>query len=293
MRNLEDETIFALREAEGWRLYGWLCSPQALPLHLAAEGLGDKECREIAHHRVIPAVREFFWAEYAMGEGWQQIPGTELWCPMDEPLPPLPGEAAPGSVAISLDRISFSIYFSVESDGVRIPTFIDDIDDSLTLWILFFNLLEGGGFPHAALCCTGPAHFIVQPGASPDECRFYLRNYGEDGVRTLDVVVPRAALIEQFRSFLTAIADHPLFAHSFLCSFHLPDELVEPVEKAAEEEWSRLVATQGIEDESGEAEGDFVNFRIAEAVPIPESSLPWVQKFQNMLRTQVIPQDWR
>ena len=290
-RGMAHETVFAVRTPEGWRMFAWECQPDDVEAKMAEEGMAGLEWRLVTHHHVAQGLHGHFMTKSALRKGWHRHRESGLWYPMEEPVPPIPGTPFQGDVSLSLLRIVHGIEWSVTAGEKTITACIDEIDDSLVMWVRFIQLLAQGGFPHAALCNEAPTHLVVQDAAEANRCRFYVKDYGGDEPKVVDVIVSRSALVEQFTSFAAAISDHPCFAHSYLCCGSLPDDLVEIADDAAEAEWQAGVAAGRYPDD-WDAERDFVERRIAAAVPLPENLSPWVDKYRLMLRTLEIPAEW-
>lgn len=286
------ETIFAVRTPVGWRMFAWECQPDDVDAKLIDEGMGGLEWRLLTHHHIRQGLHSHFTNTYSLRNGWHREPGTENWFPMEEPLPRIPGSPIKSSVAISLEMICHGIHWSVEAGGHKIRSFLDELDDSLTLWVRFVQILESGGAPHAALCSSGPTHVVIQAEAEAGMCRLYVLDHQGEQTEKIDVVVERKKLIQAFRGFLAEIADHPCLAHSYLCCGDFPDELYEPACDAADADWESAVKEGRFSPDDWDAERDFVERRIAARLPLTEKLAPIVERYQAMLRTLAIPDGW-
>lgn len=286
------ETIFTVHTPAGWRLLVRECRPDDVGAKLAGEGLAGLEWRLLSYHPVRQGLHTSFAGTDSFQDGWFRERGTENWFPMEEAFPRLPGSPVRSTVSISLDLICHGIHWSVEAGGGKIRSFIHEMDDSLTLWVRFVQILESGGTPHATLCNLGPTDVVTQPESEPGLCRLHILDYQDEEIEKIDVVVERAELIREFRKFLTAIADHPCLAHSYLCCGEFPDDLYEAASEAAEAEGEAALKEGRFQPDDWVAECDFVERRIAMHLSLTENLAPVVKKYQDMLRTLVIPDGW-
>lgn len=281
--SLVETTFVAVQTPGGWEVRSLSCGPGDVEKSLAAESLITGQLRVIGNCFAGPGAQQDILGEYALKDGWHAIRGR--WYPLDEPLPRQPGDPQPSTVSLRLERIYFGIDVSGIAGAQTVPIFLDDIDDDLKLWVRFAKELEDGGFPHARLAMRSASDFLVQPESDDQTCRLMVRSVSADGAaQALDVVVNRTALIAEFKALLTAIADHPCFAHCYLLAATLPDDTYDAVSDAAETEWKTGVKQGSYLDEEG-AMYDYFAHRIAEAVPLTDGDGVVVERYQRMLRT--------
>ncbi|WP_202306156.1 hypothetical protein [Mesorhizobium sp. L-8-10] len=290
---LLDETVFAVRNenAPGWQMLAWECEPEDLPRRLAASGLDKREHRLVGAAQVaVEFVRQLV-VEKALKAGWHQDWSSETWFPMDQPLPRLPGIPVPADVSLSLRSIVYGwICIAVEAHGKRLDLQIDDIHDSLVTFVRFIQILAAGGEPHAALAERATAHFVVQDGPDPHLCRFYLEVRRNGEAEIIDAITDREALLRQFRSLSTAIANHPCFAHHYVCHCCLNDAEYERASDAADSEWQDGVKAGQFPDDWDAAQ-EFAAARIVAEVPLPEDCALLADEERMMLRALAVPLD--
>ncbi len=226
-----------------------------------------------------------------MNRGWQRYVYDGPWYPMEEPFPRPIGSPGRENIKLTLDRVYFHIYWTITAGDITISQCIDDLDDNPVLWIEFANILSTGGYPHAALCSDGPTQFEVHEVEQQGMCRLIVKYRGREP-KLIDIVVSRDELISQFVEFFNSIADNPCFGHSFMFSGIVPDDAYEAVEKVAAAEWKTGVEEGKFPDDY-DAEVDYIERRIATEIPLPHYYQEIVDRYKVMLRTRIIPEDWR
>ena len=140
----------------------------------------------------------------------------------------------------------------------------------------------------------GNSRFLVQNGPNPNQCRLYVGGQIDRNNFTktsFDILTDRAKLVQQFRNLVRSIADHPAFAHLFVCHACLPHDEYNRVGDAAELEWKEGVKS-GILPDDFEAEEQFVAARIVAEVLLPEDCAREANEQQEMLRSLQIPMRW-
>jgi hypothetical protein len=299
------DTVFAVRNrvARGWRMIAWECDRKDLQRRLAESEINGLEYRFVGTAEVPRQLERRFafrrdgWVdrfviERALKAGWHQDLESAAWFPIDEPLSRLPGAPVQRYASLSLKSIMYgAIGIAVEADGKELDLWIDDVGDSLVLFVRFVQILAAGGEPHAALADRATAHFIVQNGPHPHLCRIHVEVRSDGEPQVIDVMTDRDELIQQFRSLSTAIADHAWFAHHYFCYCCLPDAEYERASRAAELEWERSVKEVRVLDDCNARE-EFVAARIANGVPLPDDCARLAEEGREMLRSLQIPKEW-
>jgi hypothetical protein len=299
MVEMVPQTTFAVRRSgeTGWRLLSWDCEPDDLDRRLEEMGMTQLERRFVGTSHVRPGLEGYFTASHALRAGWQRDWDSDLWFPIDEALPRLPGEpTGVTEVYLSLRRIMFGGVFLTVRAGDRIgECYICDVEDSLVMLARFTKILADGGQPHAPLANRNKAHFIVQDLPDrPGMVRFYCKPYQvvfEQEI-LIDCVTRRADLTVQFRELTRAIANHPNLAHHWICHADLRSDAYGRVADAADAEWERGVLG-GTHADDWNAQQDYCAARISAEVPLPDYGVQLAARYREMLRTLEIPDDWR
>jgi hypothetical protein len=275
----QPETVIAVRNhgGPGWQMLSLECSRQDLARRAAEIGLGDVEYRLVSTYN----------------GGWHRDRETGAWFPIEEPLPGLPGTPVHAEVSLHLKSIAYGwIAFAVEAGGVTLDLAIDDLLDSLVLWVRFVQVLAAGGEPHANLANRVEALFVVQNGPSAHLCRLSIESRDVEGeAQTIDVLTDRQKLLQEFCDLMTAIAEHPNFAHHFSSFAGLPDDEANRVDGAAELEWAEGVKEGRFPDDF-DAQEEFAAARIAAEVVLPDDYAEFAEKERAMLRSLEIPDEW-
>lgn len=197
------------------------------------------------------------------------------------------------SFKLQVASIMFAIVWKLTADDVSVSGIHDELEDDLLDWVRFTGVLVAGGYPHAKMSKTNPSMMAVEP-AGGDLCRFILGD--------ISVLLPRQMLIEAFRGFLSAIADHPCFALWFLCTSKLDAPEVEALREQADVAAKAAVAAGALEplDPVGlelgctvDAEDEFRAHYMAERVAFSPEEVAWVEKWRTTLKTHEIPKDWQ
>lgn len=279
-------------DKSGWRMLSLDCEPEDIATRLAQQGLGGAGHRLVRHIYVPRGSDGNLGATRGWRAGWDEISGTDLWLPIDEPLPPSLGTPVPAPVTLTLGQILYgSIYFTVRLGAQQIELVVDDIEDSLILFARFVRILTQGGTPHAWLANSACAHFkAIDAGGGA--CRLQIRLIGYQREEMIDVITDKASLAAAFRGLARAIADHPCFAHMWLCHCCLPNEDYERVSDTAEADWKQGVG-EGRYPDDWEAEQLFTAERITAGIPLSEELSQFAAKYRQMLRTLEIPPGWQ
>lgn len=294
------QTVIAVRNAAGagWQMVALPCSAEDIAEHIGEMANAGAEKRFVGTGEVAQDRWERSLANKALRRGWHQNAKGGAWFPIEEPLRSLPGSPLYADVKAYLDSIAFgTILIAIEVNGVRHDIGLDDLEDSLELLVRFIQVLASGGQPHAVLADYGCASMIIQDGPEPHLCRLYLANQHPIRNYVIDVMTDRATLLSQFRDLAQSIADHPNFAHHFVCHCCLPDGEYDRVSEAAEAEWARGVREGRFADDPVASDADidagdaFVASQLSEKVTLPEDCARLAEQHCAMLRSLEIPQD--
>lgn len=268
------------------------CEQDELPSRIAGSALAGLERRVISSSHVLRGAAEYLLYGHALRTGWHRDRESDRWFPIEEPLPMLAGMPKRADLAVTLTSILYgSIDLAIEAGGSRIEVGIGNVDDSLVLLVRFIQILQAGGFPHAALADRASTHFVVQDGGGGRIRRFILSARRDTGQQVIDVLVDADALLRQFMSLAAVIADHALFFHHYVCHVCLPTDEYDRVSEQAEADWQEGVASGEFVDDP-DAEQLFVATRIAAHVPLPEECRRHAEREQAMLRSLEIPEEW-
>ena len=268
------------------------CELKDLRRQVTKIGIDDLEYRLVGNWAVNTEYLERFLVDGACKGGWVKDREIGAWFPIEEPLPKLPGTPVCADVSLRLTSIMYGwIAITVEGGGKTLSLWIDDIKDSPVLLVRFVQVLAAGGEPHAALAGGARAHFIVQDGPDPLLCRLHIEGQSESEIETIDVLTDRNKLLHQFRSLTTTIADHPSFAHHFICHACLPDDEYDRVADAAALEWASGVKA-GLFGDDVDAQEQFTTAKIVTEVPLPEDCAKLAKEERAMLRSLDIPREW-
>ena len=287
-------TVFAVRDDSGvgWHLYSEPISPGNIPEYLANTGLEGRKFRVIRESHVRAGFSYFVANDAALQAGWQKAFGSELWFPIEEPLPWLPGSPEETDIAIRLVEIRWgALVGEILTETARMPFYMNDLDDSLENLVRFIQVLRAGGMPHAALSDRARRHFFVQASGTPQKCRFLVSIAESDGPKVIDVVTDRDRLLQQLESFAAKVADEENLAHHFLCHGSLDTKLYDEVSDAADADWLALVAS-GAQADDPDAQDAFAAARIKRDVPLSDAEVAMVHAYRKMLRTLVIPESF-
>ncbi len=287
-------SIVALHEPDhsGWRMLVLDCDPEEVSTRLTEQGIGALPYRLVSHGNAPYGSGGNLGATRGWRAGWDEIKDTALWLPVDEPLPPLPGTPVPVSVKLTLGHIlNGFINLTLSLGARRAELAFDDIEDSLILFTRFVQLLVRGGEPHAWLANSACAHFNATD-AGAGVCQLQIRLIDDSQQEMIDVITDRDSLTEEFRGLARAIADHPYFAHMWLCHCVLPDDDYERVCDTAEVDWQRGV-TAGHFPDVWDAEQRFTAERIVAEVPLSEELSQLAKNYHQMLHTLEIPPEWQ
>lgn len=231
--------------------------------------------------------------------GWQPVPGTGLWLPLEEPMPAPaedPGLLPVAGVALSVVWISFMIDLQITVGDQAFRVQIDDLEDSLLLWVRWAVLLEQGGYPHAVLASSLltvlEVHPDPTPGPTPDPalCCLVLRQHGQPG--PVRVRTDRAALVQAFRGLFRALADHPCLGPGFLFCMESDEEAFTLASDAADAAYARAVAAGEVAAD-WDCEVDFTSRFCAAALPLSPGQRHSLRRWQAMLRQMALPADWQ
>lgn len=272
--------------APGWHMVSLPCPPEQVSENLAELYLRGVRFRVVWTGQTETGCPDWFLSWVAREHGWDRDRPSGAWFPIDEPLPVLPATDVQADVALALKSIQFGwAAITIKADSKLLELGIDDYQDSSILLVRFIQLLAAGGEPHACLADRATTSFVVQNGPNQDLCRFYVE--AANGI-ILDMLTDRQALVGQFRSLATAIADHPNFAHHFTCFGSLPPADFDAVNDAAEKEWEAGVESGRFRDDY-DAQEQFVAARIVAKIRLSESCKKFASEEAAMLRTLEIP----
>ncbi|WP_374250317.1 hypothetical protein [Xanthobacter sp.] len=295
---LEPYVVVALRNEDGvgWRLLSLDCAPEGVDGALLGLGLEGAEYRQIGSGDCMRVVKDAVAEEAALHRGWNRSRVLKGWVPIDERLPLLAAEPQLGRLSLRLVSITNGwIHVAVDAGEAAFDLSFDDVGDSMVLLARFVQIMVAGGEPHAPLAENGRATFVVNHHGT-GVCRFHLISRphafmpeGHGGM--IDMLVDRDELTEQFRALTNAIADHPNFAHHYVCHGELPEEEYNRVDLLAETEWKAGQAEGRFPDDWW-MENEFVAAAISAAVPLPAACAEAAEKERSMLRSLEIPEEW-
>jgi hypothetical protein len=287
-------TVFlAVRDpAEGaWRMLTIHCEAKELLKRIAEIDLAVPNLRYIGTGEVAENWASTALLDRACQCGWVHCDDGR-WFPIDEPMPPVPGTAVRSHVTIRLTSIIWgAIEFVVVAAGERLEFRLHDIQDEPITLARFAGILEAGGEPQACLADGGTSLFVVQNTAQPGLCRFHLRRTHEGRRSVTDVMTDRRALVAQFRALCTAVADHPYFAHHYLCHGGSDDCVYEQVLDAAELEWAAGVK-EGRFPNDFDAQDAYEAAALVERMPLQDGCARLAEEYRTMLRTLEVPHEW-
>jgi hypothetical protein len=232
------ETTFVIRHDGRWYVQYRQCTAAELPAVLATEGFGHSEVRVLREWRVNLHFLGEYTSDVALRLGWVRHWKADNWYPMEEPMPWLPGQPQPASVAFVLTSILHgAIAFYVGTTSQTISCYIDDIYDSLILFVRFAQLIRDGGCPQAVLVSDPSTFFVVQamPG-EPGHVRLVVGQRNDNIDQRVDVHLDRSALLDALRTFLTCIAHDQALGHMFLCFCEM-DSRFDLIDEQIEAEW--------------------------------------------------------
>jgi len=295
---LIDEIIVAVRAETGWHLHAFECLPNELPQYLARTELAHLPHCIVDHRRVTTENFGKYLARPARRAGWQRWK-EDIWFPMDEPMPVLPGTPKPGTFSLRLRGVFFgTIVIIVEIDGQRFRCCLDKAEDSLILFTRFVRLLTTGRYPHGVLFDSGSTDVIIQQEPRSGLCRFWANPWHDGKPAVIDIIVDQAHLIQQFVALAAAMADHPCFGREFVLFTMSDDEEYEHLSEIAEANFvealaqGRVVVPDVADDMATEdAEADFIVHWIIEGRPLTVGETVLVDQRRSMLKTLTVPAD--
>jgi hypothetical protein len=292
-RDLIPQTTVAVRLTgeQGWRIEALAYTPDEVKSVLAAKREHLETFRVVSFRHIVPSAAAHPDYRSAHGRGWLWDEPAGCWRPQEEPITPPPGAPRPGRIELVLRSVRFGwVTLDVRTSDATVEVLFDDVQDSFVPVVRFVSLLVAGGHPHfGVIGSETPVAMATFPAREPGLCRLIAGRLTRWVLQPdLDLLVDRQALIEEFRTFLKTLADHPCFGPMWLCHAGVPSE---PYDTISDELWELGVQERRWEDD-WDAAGDFKAEYIATRIPLSPEVVAYIDQYRAMLRTLSIPFGW-
>lgn len=211
------ETVFAYRHRGDttWRIKSWECDAAQLAEEIAFTKWDLDELRIIREFRVHPGLLGLFLQHAAIDAHWLWAPEPEGWYPMEQELPPAPGN--PSGLEISFNLQSADGVFveiGITAGDVNLALRLDTTHHRIADLARFADLIEAG---HAAHVCFQGNESIIDDvmvlctwDTGAGRLRLRVRHTPVAGDSAIiDVEVARDRLVALLRDILEQIGgDH-------------------------------------------------------------------------------------
>jgi hypothetical protein len=281
------------REGEtGWRMGTLPCGPAQVEQHMADKGWNVAAWVEIGRGHALPDALGGWLGEDALAKGWAWDEPARCWRAPDEPATAPDGVPGQGVVSLSWRRVGFGwAVLEIRSGADVLELDIDDVRDSFVPVVRFVrHLIEG---KPARFGVTGNVTMVaVQDGGAEGVCRLLAGPLERGSMKpVVDVLIDRRELILAFRHLLYDLARHPGLGPGWLFHASSDSEVYDRLIDEAERLWEEGVQAGRFPDDF-DAEYDFEADYMAQHMPLTAGEYVFLEKYQTMLRTLEIPDDW-
>jgi hypothetical protein len=281
-----------LQGETSWRMGTLPCEPDRVERHMAGRGWQVAAWIEIARGHVLPDALGSCLDEDALAKGWAWDKPAGCWRASDEPATPPDGVPRRDNLSLSGKRIGFGwAVLEVRAGTDVLELDIDDVRDSFVPVVRFIHRLIDGKPSRFGVVGNMTMVAVINTDTE-GVCRLTAGPL-ERGVMkpVVDVAIDRAELILAFRHLLCDLASHPGLGSGWL--FHAGSDIAvyERLSDEAERLWDEGVQA-GRFPADFDAEMDFEADYMAQHMPLTPNQYVFLEKYQTMLRTLVIPADW-
>jgi hypothetical protein len=281
-----------LKGETGWRMGTLPVEPDQVAQHLTENGWKAAAWAEIGRGHALPDALGYCLGEDALAKGWAWDAPAACWRAPDEPVTPPDGTPRHGGLSLIWKRIGFGwAVLEVRAGSEAIELDIDDIRDDFVPVVRFIHYLIDGKPSRFGVVGNMTMVAVIDHGAD-SVCRL-LAGPLEQGVMkpAVDVRIGRTELILAFRHLLYDLADHPGLGPMWL--FHAGSDSADydHLSDEADRLWEEGVQAGHLPDDI-DAEYDFKADYMAQRMSLTPDQYVFLEKYQTMLRTLVIPDDW-
>jgi hypothetical protein len=278
-----------LRGETGWRMGTLPCEPGQVERRMAGKGWNAAAWVEIGRGHALPDALGCWLDEDALAKGWAWDAPARCWRAPDEPATAPDGVPHRGSLSLSWRRIGFGwAVLEVRAGADALELDIDDIWDDFAPVVRFIHRLIDGK-PSRFGVVGNMTMVAVIDTETEGVCRLTAGPV-ERGVMkpAVDALIDRAGLILAFRHLLHDLASHPGLGPGWLFHAGSDSEVYDRLSDEAGRLWDEGVRA-GRFPADFDAEMDFEADYMAQRMPLTPDQHVFLEKYQTMLRTLVIP----
>jgi hypothetical protein len=266
--------------------------PDQVAQHMAGRGWNVAAWVEIGRGHVLPDALGYWLSEDALAKGWAWDEPAGCWRAPDQPVTAADGTPGQGGVSLSWRRIGFGwAVLEIRSGAAVLELDFDEVRDNFAPVVRFVrHLIED---KPARFGVTGNETMVaVQNGGAEGVCRLLAGPLEHGSMKpVVDVLIDRADLILAFRHLLYDLASHPGLGPGWLFHGGADSKVADRLIEEAKRFWKEGVQTGRFPDDF-DAETDFEADYMAQHMPLTASEYVFLERYQTILRTLEIPDDW-